>query len=167
MRRPWGRPAGPPRAAAFAALAGLAAAAALGAFASAALAGSLAPSWSGRGGWGPRDPYQLNWNSEAVETVAGDVVRIDRIRPLRGMEPGVALFLATPRARLVVHLGPAWYLDRQELRIGKGDHLVIRGSLVAIDGQLTLIAERVARGRDALALRDGDGMPAWDALRRP
>lgn len=119
------------------------------------------------GGWGPRDAYQRNWNPSSVETVTGAVVRVERIRPAAGMDPGVALFVRTPRLPLTVHLGPAWYLDRQEIAFAPGDTIVARGSLVTIGGELTLIAARVIRGDEALLLRDDDdGAPAWSAWRR-
>jgi hypothetical protein len=66
----------------------------------------------------------------------------------------------------VVHLGPAWYLERQDIAIEAGDQLVILGSLVDLDGERVLIAREVTRGEDVLVLRDELGRPYWAGWRR-
>lgn len=140
-------------------------AAAIAAVALLTLLGACAPAERTQG-WGPDDAYQRRWNGRAVETLRGTVLSVDRIRPARDMALGAGLHVKTARLVLVVHLGPAWYLDRQDPALAPRDSVAVRGSLVTIGGQLVMIAQRVTRGQAVLRLRDDDGLPRWSAWRR-
>lgn len=58
-----------------------------------------------------------------------------------------------------VHLGPAWFVENQELVIQPGDTLEATGSRVIFDGAPALIARTVAKGEEELVLRDEAGFP--------
>lgn len=120
-----------------------------------------APGWRGSGGWGPAGPYQRNYNLRTTEVIEGTVERVDRVRPMEGMHDGVAILVKTDRAKVIVHLGPAWYIERLDHSIRPKDRVRVYGSLVILDRDLVLIAAQVRVGDEVLHLRDDDGIPAW------
>ena len=122
--------------------------------------------WRGSGGWGPQGGYGRMYNPATVETVGGTVIAVERITPMRGMGPGIHLRLKSESETLSVHLGPAWYLDRQEIGFQKGDHVVVKGSRVTMAGRPVIIAKEVRKGDELLKLRDESGIPVWSGWRR-
>jgi hypothetical protein len=105
------------------------------------------------GGRGPR-----NFDPATVTTVAGEVTEVHRVEAMRGQ--GVHLDLKTADGVLEVHLGPAWFLDSQALKVQKGDKLEVTGSKLQVAGP-ALIAQVVKRGDASLTLRDANGVPLW------
>jgi hypothetical protein len=69
----------------------------------------------------------------------------------------------TKEGPLPVHLGPAWYLDRQQTRIKTGEKVSVRGARSKMNGQDVLIAEIVKRGGQNMRLRNENGHPVWSA----
>jgi hypothetical protein len=82
------------------------------------------------------------------------------------MSKGVHLTLKTDKETVSVHLGPAWYLENQDVKIEKKDRLEIKGSRVSFGGKPAIIASEVRKGDQILTLRDNDGFPVWSAWRR-
>lgn len=101
-----------------------------------------------------------------METVSGEVTKVERQAPMKGMGPGVHLTLKTEKESLPVHLGPAWFLDRQDLEVAKGDRIEVKGSRVTFDGKPALVAMELVKGEEVLTLRDEEGFPAWSGWRR-
>jgi hypothetical protein len=62
------------------------------------------------------------YDPSTVETVAGEVLGVERVPSRRGWRAdGVRVVLATPAAgTLSVHLGPAWFVDAQEMAVEPG-----------------------------------------------
>jgi len=65
-----------------------------------------------------------------------------------------------------VHLGPVWYLERQEFAIMPGDEVGIKGMCDKKDGQMDVIAYELTKGDYVLHLRDAQGRPNWEAWRQ-
>jgi hypothetical protein len=122
--------------------------------------------WRGSGGWGPGTSYGRMYDTKTVETVSGEVMKVDRITPMRGMSSGVHLVVRTDKGEVSVHLGPQWYLENQDIRIEPKDMVEIKGSRVTIQGQPVLIAAEVKKGDQVLKLRDEAGIPMWAGWRR-
>ena len=93
--------------------------------------------WRGSGGWGPGSAYGRMYDSKTVETVTGEVVKVDRITPMRGMSGGVHLVVKTDKGDVSVHLGPQWYLENQDVKIEPKDKVEIKGSRVTWRGSLS------------------------------
>jgi hypothetical protein len=74
---------------------------------------------------------------------------------------GVHLLVKAGADTLSVHLGPAWYLGEQPLKLAAGNVIDIRGSRITVGGSPALIAAEVRRGDNALVLRDSNGLPKW------
>jgi hypothetical protein len=117
------------------------------------------------GGWGPGAAYSRTYDPRTVETITGEVVSVERIRPLKGMSYGVHIVLKTDGGIVSVHLGPAWYIENQDVRILPKDRVEVKGSRVVLQGKPTMIASEVRKGDDVLVLRDGNGVPAWSGWR--
>ncbi len=122
--------------------------------------------WKGSGGWGMGGGYQRMYNPATVETVSGDVVKIDKITPTKGMSYGIHLLLKTDKETISVHLGPSWYIERLDTKIEVGDKLEVKGSRVTFSGIPAIIASEVKKGDSVLTLRDANGFPAWAGWRR-
>lgn len=122
--------------------------------------------WKGSGGWGMGSQFQRMYNPATVETIKGEVVAVDRITPMRGMSHGIHLQVKTEKETIAVHLGPAWYVERLDTKIEKGDTVEVRGSRVTVAGQPAIIAAEVRKGGQVLKLRDENGFPAWAGWRR-
>lgn len=122
--------------------------------------------WRGSGGGGAGAQYQRMFDPGTVETLAGEVTSVARMVPRKGMSSGIHLQLKTETGTLPVHLGPAWYIERLDMKIVKGDKLEIKGSRVTFEGKPAIIAAEVAKGDGVLVLRDASGIPAWAGWRK-
>ena len=109
----------------------------------------------GGGGSGPHRVY----DPATVTTVAGTVEQVEKIA--RGNHNGVHLTLTTSAGSVQVHLGPDFYLDKQAVKIAKGDQVEVTGSKVTFQGSPAIIAQTVKKGDAVLTLRDAAGVPAW------
>jgi hypothetical protein len=122
--------------------------------------------WRGSGGWGPGSTYNRLYDAKTVETINGEVIAVDKITPAEGMSYGVHLMVETDEDTVSVHLGPAWYLENQDVKIEPKDKVEIKGSKIMFKGKPALIAAEVRKGDRLLRLRDESGIPVWSGWRR-
>jgi len=103
------------------------------------------------------------YNPQAVETVAGTVVSVDRRTPRKPGRPDrVSMVLKTDKGNLKVNLGPASYIDQQALKLAAGDQVEVKGMRVERRNRTMLIAGEVKKGDQVLKLRDdATGRPLW------
>lgn len=113
------------------------------------------------------DAFSRVYDLNTVETVSGRVLAVQRIAGSRRGSYGEHLILKTRTGRLVVHLGPDWFMQRQTLQIKLHDELIITGSRVLLGGKPVLIAARISKARETLILRDAQGLPVWRGSRNP
>ena len=113
------------------------------------------------GGWAAGSSYNRLYNPATVETVSGQVVKIDKIVPTRGMSYGVHAQLKTELETIAVHLGPAWFIDRQKIKVEQGDTITVTGSRVTFKDAPAIIASEIKKGDAVLKLRDANGFPVW------
>ncbi len=125
-----------------------------------ALAQSSAPRGPGPG----RGMQARHFDPSTVETVSGEVKAV-RTFPGRPNE-GVHAELQTSAGVMDVHLGPSWYLEKQGLKVQKGDSLEVTGSKVQMGGNPALIAQLVKKGGSSVTLRDPAGIPVWSRRAR-
>ena len=135
-------------------------------FSSTALAAPRVGMGKGMGGWGMGGKYGRMYNPQTVETVSGEVVKVNKIKPMKGMSYGIHLVLKTDSGEVPVHLGPAWYINNQDVSIKEGDKVDVKGSRVDFHGKPTIIAAEVQKGDEVLKLRDDSGYPAWAGWRK-
>ncbi len=122
--------------------------------------------WKGSGGWGMRSQYCRMFNPNTVETIKGVVTGIEKFYPMRGMSYGVGLIVKTEKETISVHLGPAWFVENQDVKIGTGDKVEVKGSRIIFKGKPAIIAMEVKKEDGILKLRDERGIPLWAAWRR-
>jgi hypothetical protein len=105
--------------------------------------------------------YSRLYDPKTVETVSGEVVLVEQTKATKRMGRGVHLILKTDKETIPVHLGPAWYVERQQPAIAPKDHVEVKGSRVTFEGKPAIIAAEVRKGDETLVLRDDAGVPAW------
>lgn len=103
------------------------------------------------------------YDTATVQTLTGTVVSIDTIAGPRALGGGIHLQLRTGSETIPVHLGPAWYMNQERVRLAAGDRITVRGSRIDYQGAPVLVAAELTRDRDraVVRLRDGRGIPAW------
>jgi len=122
---------------------------------------------SGREGWGSGDRYGKMYDTKTVETVGGEVVSVTKMTPMKGMSYGLHLTLKTDKETISVHLGPGWYLEKQEVKIEPKDTIEVKGSRVTFNGKPAIIAAEIKKGAEVLRLRDETGFPVWVRWKSP
>jgi hypothetical protein len=122
--------------------------------------------WRGGGGWGTGGQYGRLYDANTVVTISGKVTAVESMTPFKGMGQGVHLMLETDKETISVHLGPVWYLERQDVGFAVGDEIEVKGSRVTYEGKPAIIAAAVHKGEGVLVLRDGDGIPRWAGWRK-
>ena len=110
--------------------------------------------------------YSRMFNPSTIDTISGEVLSVDAITPMKGMSYGVHLTVKTNRETLSVHLGPAWYVENQDIRIDPKDKIEVVGSRITFEGKPAIIASEVSKGNEILKLRDKNGFPFWSGWRR-
>jgi hypothetical protein len=117
--------------------------------------------WRGSGGWGPSSPYHQLYDPAKIETLAGEVAKIEQSIPIRRMSSGIILMVKSDKETIAVHLGPSWYIERLDTKINVGDKLEIKGVRTTFAGKPAILAAEVKKGDAVLVLRDANGVPAW------
>ncbi len=101
------------------------------------------------------------YDTKTVETLSGEVVGVDKIPNTKGRGYGVHMTLKTDKETISVHLGPGWYVEKQEVKIKPGDKVEVTGSRITYEGKPAIVAAEVKKGDDVLKLRDENGFPLW------
>jgi hypothetical protein len=122
--------------------------------------------WKGSGGWGMGSSYNRMYDSKTVETVRGEVVSVETITPVKGMSYGIHLTLKTGTETVSVHLGPAWYIENQDIKIEPKDAVEITGSRITFEGKPAILAAVIKKNDEMLRLRDESGIPVWSGWRK-
>ncbi len=117
--------------------------------------------WKGSGGWGYKSQYQRMYNPQSVVEIKGVVEGIEQVTPTKGMSSGIHLKVKTDTETIAVHLGPAWFIERQDISIEKGDMIEVKGSKITFNESPAIIAKEVEKGDTELELRDDNGFPVW------
>lgn len=121
----------------------------------------------GSGGWCTQNNYNRQFNTKTIEELKGSVVKVERITPETGMSAGIHLILKTEKNETIpVHLGPAWYVENQEIQLVAGDVITVKGSRITYQAAPAIIAMTISKGAQILTLRDKNGNPGWNAWRQ-
>ncbi len=110
--------------------------------------------------------YGRMYNPKTVEKITGEVIKVETITPTKGMSHGVHALVKTGKENISVHLGPAWYIENQDIKIEPGDKVEIKGSRITFQGHPAIIAAEVKKGNEVLELRDKNGFPVWSGWKR-
>lgn len=100
-------------------------------------------------------------------TITGKVSQVLTETLQDKMHPGMAILVdSKEKGRVRIHLGPVWYLERQEFNLEPGQEVTVQGVCLEVKGQTRLIAAQVTVGDSVLLLRDQQGQPMWEAWRK-
>jgi hypothetical protein len=100
-------------------------------------------------------------------TITGKVSQVLTETLQDKMHPGMAILVdSKEKGRVRVHLGPVWYLERQEFDLEPGQEVTVKGICPEEKGETRLIAAQVTVGDSVLVLRDQEGRPRWEAWRK-
>jgi hypothetical protein len=120
------------------------------------------------------DPTQADrpaapvYDPDSVTTLRGTVTGVAVVPAQGGRSGGTHVTLESDGAAMEVHLGPTWFLEREGVRLSKGEALEVTGSVVNSGGATFLVAREIKTVARVLALRDERGVPLWArAARRP
>lgn len=126
-----------------------------------ALAGAVALALPQRSEAQSVKTYSRVYDPNTVETVSGHVVSVlHRVHGWHGAY-GEHVVLNTKSGRLDVHLGPAWFMRRQGVKLEPDDFITVTGSRVMLGGVAVLIAAQITKGHETWVLRNAQGVPAW------
>lgn len=99
--------------------------------------------------------------------VTGKISRVFTESLAEDMYPGMALILDTKdKGKVQVHLGPVWFLERQEFELQPGQEATVQGICVEEGKTTRLVASHLEVGDHVLILRDLEGRPVWEAWRK-
>ena len=115
------------------------------------------------GGWGINDPYNQSYNAVEVERLKVVVVDLQKVVPLPGMSPGVAMIVKEEEEEaFIVHLCPVWYKSQSRIGIKKGDKISLRGCFAEINGEDVFMAAKIKnKGKSFKVRLTSDGTPFW------
>jgi hypothetical protein len=109
---------------------------------------------------------QRDYDAKTVETIEGKVLSIEKTTPAKRRGYWVDLMLESGNEIIPVHLGPAWYVDKQTLRIEANDTITVSGSRVTMEGKPAMVAAEITKGNEFLKLRESNGIPVWPTRNR-
>jgi hypothetical protein len=117
------------------------------------------------GGMGPRF-----YNPQTVTTIKGQVESLETLSGMgrrggRGMMHR-RVVLKTDQGRIIVHLGPTWYVTEEKLPLKVGATLEVTGSKVTRNGKTVIVAREAKTDGKTLTLRDEQGLPVWRGMGR-
>lgn len=108
--------------------------------------------------------YERVYDRSTETTIQGQITDIVNNVPHSGAFSGVLVVVTTDEGAWQVHLGPSWFIEKQE-KFLLGDTVQVTGSQI-ISEQQTMIAATIRRDNMLLKLRDQNGFPYWRAWRQ-
>ena len=105
--------------------------------------------------------YGRIYNPATTISLEGTITDIEHIANKRGRGYGVHIKLQADDNTYDVHLGPSWYINKQDMKLKVNDHISVMGSKVTYEGEEVIIAARIEKGSEVMMLRDQNGVPEW------
>ena len=114
-------------------------------------------------GWGKNSNYNRKYDTKTFTEIKGEITKIEQFVHVRGMSPGIHIMIKTGVDTVSVHLGPKWFMDKQnaQFKFVTGDKVEVKGSKVTIGRNPVIIAREITKGGNTLKLRDEKGIPEW------
>lgn len=112
-------------------------------------------------GMGKHANMQRMYDTKTVETINGEITSIDKMQSKNGKNEGIHLVLKTNNEKIPVHLGPSWFIDKQDIKFALNDKLSVKGSRVTYKDKPAIIAAEISKDGKTLKLRDDNGIPVW------
>jgi hypothetical protein len=116
------------------------------------------------GGWEIDGAYNKHYDPAEFESFKGVVVKIKEMAPMRGMSPGVILWVRERIDEEVyrVDLCPVWFAKARDTGIRKGEKVHVKGVFTEINGEDVFMASKIKKGEWEFKVRlTKDGTPFW------
>lgn len=117
-------------------------------------------------GWAPGSEYNRKFAQGEQTQFEGSVVSADRRPPMRGMSEALILRVRAEDGEHIVHVGPAWFTEREDFSISRGATVRVEGRRAEIDGREVVLASVIRTDDSEMRLRDDDGTPRWSTRGR-
>ena len=109
----------------------------------------------------PSDPFAGNLDTSRPTRVAGEIVKVERVRSRTyGEQIHITLQAADGTSKKVA-LGPSWYINGAFAAPMRGEHSVVDAMVLPRDPEGLLAGTHLKTAGRELHLRDSDGHPAW------
>lgn len=108
--------------------------------------------------WG--DPYGGMFNPKTMDTVSGEIVKIDYYQEM------TLMIYTDAKKPVLVALGPTGYFVSQVRTLHTGDKITVTGSKVIVDDTPYVIATKIREGNEELIVRNNEGHPIWMAWKK-
>ncbi len=119
-------------------------------------------------GW-TQEQYSKLYDPRSVQTVRGQVIGINEVAPFEGKTPGIDITLRPEGGgpQIIVHVGPNWFVTREDFPLRLHEIIEVTGSLVTFEGTPTMIASNIKAAGRTYTFRDmKTGMPEWSGQGR-
>lgn len=120
---------------------------------------------SGIEGWEIDSAYNKHYNLDEWDSFKGIVMGFQKILPLPGMSPGIALLVKERDGDevITVHLGPSSFVNPNSISLRKGEKVNVKGVWAEIGGQEVFMASKVKKGDyyEYKVRLTKDGKPFW------
>jgi hypothetical protein len=114
-------------------------------------------------GWNSAGWNHSGWprNPATGETISGTIEAVESVSSGNGGGQDIRVRLRTDAGVISVDLGPAWSIERQGIKIEKGDRLEVKGArMSSAGGTPALVAAEVKKGGAAPDRRHNAGIPS-------
>ncbi|MEE4247953.1 MAG: hypothetical protein V2I33_21385 [Kangiellaceae bacterium] len=101
------------------------------------------------------------YDLQSENTVVSAIKMVKQISTTKNMNFGTHLLVDYKGEELEIHLGPSWYLEKNKIKLRKGDIVKVSGSLVTFENNPSIIAKWIIKESDTIHLRDDRGLPNW------
>lgn len=118
------------------------------------------------GGWGADGAFAKMFDRSKIIFLTGTVEGVKSISPLPGMTDGVSAALTTRDGPVELILGPKWFINNQSMIFLRNDMVEARGVKIMLHKKTFFVPARVIKGGCIMELRNDDGIPVWDAVKR-
>lgn len=119
-------------------------------------------------GWEKGGEYDRFYDPGKFETIKGELLGYETIRPLPGMSPGLAARVRDRDGRVVTaHLGPETYVGFLPEVLHPGASVKLKGAFATVAGQPVFMASKI-RNAEVFELKlrsTRTGSPYWDLSR--
>jgi len=120
---------------------------------------------SGIEGWEKDSAYNKHYNLDEWDSFKGVTVGFQKVTPLPGMSPGIALLVEDRDSNEVVtvHLGPSSFVNPNSISLKKGDRVNVKGVWAEMGGQEVFMAAKIKKGDyyEYKVRLTKDGTPFW------
>jgi hypothetical protein len=116
-------------------------------------------------GWEDGSKFNSLFNTKTIDTVFGEIVSLDSVKPTKGMSYGIQLIVKTKKDTVTAVLCPTWFTKCLNICLKANDKIEIEGSRVTLNNKPIMIAARIICNGIILKMRNDKGHPIWDYLR--